>query len=309
MSTFAAYTHAGRVKPVNQDAYCFKEAATPAGPVLFGAICDGVGGLAKGELASATVVRRCGEWFDGVLPALVRRQGWEDGVRSSLNELLLNANRDIYAHGKQAGKPCGTTITAIVAYQGRYLVAHVGDCRAYEVASGAATQLTKDQTLVQQQVDNGLITPEQARNHPKRNVILQSVGTQSSLQPVYTEGAWRTDALYVLCCDGFYNRLDEGELGLAFNSGDLSDEAALRQRCAAVVQSVMDRGEKDNVTVLAFGADGVLGDGGPTTSVPSAADEDALSTMLIAEDDFATVLVGSEDDAPTIVVPQGGEPR
>lgn len=291
MTMFAAHTDAGAVKPIDQDAHCFKEARACGRRVLMAVVCDGVGGLAKGELASSTVVRRFSDWFDSSLPAFLAGNASEgkldwSALRKVWDALLQTANKHVCEHGRKADQVCGTTFTGMFVYGDAYLIAHVGDCRAYEVASRAIRQLTKDQTLVAQQVDAGILTPEEAAHHPKRNVIMQSVGTQEGVNPDFVQGAFNPASTYVLCCDGFYARLNDGELLRAFTPGACSDDACLQRACERLTDAVLERGERDNITVVAFGA------------YDDEDDELDVATTLLDDLDG--------DDAPTTVV-RGGE--
>lgn len=302
MTLFGAHTDAGVAKPVDQDAYCFKEADVNGRRVLMAVVCDGVGGLAKGELASSTVVRRFNDWFDTSLATFLSHNLQQDrmnwGALSNVWETLLqSSNQHLFDHGSKNEKVCGTTFTGMFVYDDRYLIAHVGDCRAYEVTAQEVRQLTHDQTLVAQQVAAGVLTPEEALHHPKRNVIMQSVGTRDGVNPEFIKGAFNATATYVLCCDGFYNHLHDGELLSAFSPETISSEQHLQTVCEELVRADIGRGEKDNITVVAFGAyDGV-----------HECDE-AESNDGEEEDEAATTLLGEldDDETPTTVV-LGGE--
>lgn len=256
MAYVGMHTDQGRVKTVDQDACCYLEASTTAGRVIMALICDGVGGLSKGELASTTVIHRFERWFSESLPMFISFNRADaqffESVQNVWDTLLQTACGDIYGYGEREGVTLGTTFTGMIVFGNRYLIGHVGDCRAYEIADGSARQLTADQTLVAQQVAAGIITPEQAVKHPKRNVILQSVGTHESVEPEFVVGELNSQATYLLCCDGFYNKLSADELGRGFTPSTFATEEGLRQMCARYVEGVLNRGEKDNVTVLAF---------------------------------------------------------
>lgn len=303
MTLLGAHTDAGVAKPVDQDAYCFKEAETGGRRAVMAVVCDGVGGLSKGELASSTVVRRFSDWFETSLPTFLAynlhegRLDWE-ALRNVWETLLQSANRHIFEYGARTEEACGTTFTGMFAYDDAYLIAHVGDCRAYEVTEREALQLTRDQTLVAQQVSAGILTSEEAAHHPKRNVIMQSVGTQDEVNPVFTQGAFDATATYVLCCDGFYSRLRDGELQNAFSSCSIADEQDMQKACEELVRMDMERGEKDNITVVAFSARcGTTGANGEDAR-NGVCDEDAASTTLLSDVD--------EDHTPTTIVQGGG---
>ena len=156
-----------------------KEAQTKLGRVFFCVLCDGMGGLANGELASATVIRAMEQWFETDFPQILRqvtdveeilekvKNNWY-GTANALNLQLAQ-----YVEG--TGKRMGTTIVALLMIKNEYFIMNVGDSRAYAI-SNQVYQLTKDQSLVQQQIDLGRVRPEDAERHPQRNVLLQCIG-------------------------------------------------------------------------------------------------------------------------------------
>lgn len=158
----AAETDAGICKPINQDGYCIKIAQTPAGQVALAAVCDGMGGLEKGELASATAVRAFSAWFDQTLPGLLPELDWMR-VSEMWRAMIHDVDVRLHEYGAAHGLELGTTVTAILIYGGKYLIAHVGDTRVYEVG-GVLRQLTEDHTVVEREVQAGLLTPEAAES-------------------------------------------------------------------------------------------------------------------------------------------------
>ena len=329
MACVAMHTDRGRVKSVDQDGCCYLEASTSIGRVIMAVICDGVGGLSKGELASTTVIQRFSQWFAEDLPTFIGFNGDDphmlESIQNVWDTLLQIASENIYGHGEREGVTLGTTFTGMIVVGGRYLIGHVGDCRAYEIANAGVRQPTSDQTLVAQQVAAGIITPEQAATHPKRNVILQSVGTHDGVEPEFVMGEYNPKATYLFCCDGFYNKLSAEELAGGFAPSEFATEDGLRQTCAQYVEGVLGRGEKDNVTVLAFteafehaepsvpadGAQGAVSADDPGQpaqgfTAPSLFAAPARAEAAIDDEDESPTIVVAEEDSPTIVV-QGGD--
>jgi len=177
----AADTDVGTVKTTNQDSVCVKIAETPYGQIALAMICDGMGGLEKGELASATVINEFSEWFINELPTNIESFRW-DYVSEKWTHMIKRLNRTIGDYGKYYGISLGTTITALLIFKGEYLIAHVGDSRAYEVKHNLH-QLTEDHSVVGRDVRQGLITPEEAEIDPRRNVLLQCVGASKNVNP------------------------------------------------------------------------------------------------------------------------------
>lgn len=328
MAYLAARTNAGTRKRENEDACCIEVGYGPFGEVLMAIVCDGVGGLSRGNVASSTVINRFVTWFEQELPALIEgmdaQAGFDFGlVRAVWGAHLQSLNDLIRAHGAKVGGSLGTTFTGIIACGGRYLTGHVGDCRAYHMNRVFFEQITQDQTLVAKKLAAGEITAEEAARQPK-NVILQSVGTERVLKPVFYEGAYAPDSLLVICCDGAYKRAGNEGVKRLFQSLDYHDEAALGAACETLIEQDIAQGEKDNLTVLCFSGD-LAGPGeavaahaeldavfmagaGQAASAGLAADEDDLPTMVESavadEDDLPTMVesaVTDEDDLPTMV--------
>lgn len=274
----AEYSDIGTSKEVNQDSCLIEIAQTDVGDVALVAVADGMGGLASGELASASVVHALSEWFEQKLPLSLEAMassvgGFEQYVEGQWNGLVQELNLKIMRHGNNVRERLGTTLTALLAVGGRYSIVHVGDCRAYEIADDSVRLLTHDQTFVQREVDAGNMTPDEAREHPKRNVLLQCIGSSKEVVPAVTRGNLRQDAIYLICSDGFRHVLTDEELRLAFSPAALNQpwgagvEATLperfragvvpagdswadaaRARIQAMGNVVMARGESDNLT-------------------------------------------------------------
>ena len=152
-------TDVGIKKKVNQDSLCIKKALLKDKTVLMALVCDGMGGLSKGELASATVIRGFSDWF---VKDLVSTQGDFDKIRKQWENLIISLNTKLWNYGKKNAAELGTTLTAILFVEGKeYLIAQVGDSRAYEIGQ-TINQITEDQSFVAREVKRGNMTKEQA---------------------------------------------------------------------------------------------------------------------------------------------------
>lgn len=311
----ASFTTEGMRKKTNQDAHCVLAAEADCGLVVFAAVCDGVGGLALDEMASSTVISRFVRWFEEELPCYLRHNSANGSVslealKNVWLQLIARLNKSIFAYGEQSGNRLGTTFTGLIMCQGSYLIGHVGDCRAYRCNRGGFVSLTSDQTYVAREVARGNITPEEARNHPKRNVLLQAVGTQESVRPEFVTGTFSEGELFVLCCDGFYRRLGDGALAEAFGRALCAKEAELSKVCEALSRKTMELGETDNITVacVSVGACGAAPQGDDATTLldEDEADFNEATTLLDeadAEDAATTLLDGADaEDAATTLL-------
>ena len=245
-----AVTDVGISKQTNQDSYLIKTANTKIGRIAFAVVCDGMGGLAKGELASATVINAFSEWFNNTLPQLIENGLNDNIIRQQWTSLVKNNNNKIMAYGKANRINLGTTVCAILITQDRYYSLNVGDSRLYEI-SETLNQLTIDQTVVQREVDYGIITPEQAEIDPRRSVLLQCIGCNDVVEPVIDFGTPALNATYMLCSDGFRHEITPEEIFNAFHPNNMLSKEEMAANISALIEINKQRQENDNITVLA----------------------------------------------------------
>lgn len=246
----ACWTDIGIKKKVNQDACVLMEADTDQGKVGFAAVSDGMGGLRDGELASEEMTIALSAWFRNRLPIIISRGGSREDIEKSLGQTILSVDRQLDRYSRQHGN-CGTTVSGVLLCYGKYLCVNVGDSRVYRIGNRSIMQLTHDQSLVQQMVDNGEITEEEAKTHPSQSVLLQCIGAGGEAVPEYTSGSYEDGDIFLVCSDGFRHRWSEKEM-----LGMFPDRKHIKQRNMAAalrraVEEVMRRGEKDNITVVA----------------------------------------------------------
>lgn len=243
-----ADTDIGIVKDTNQDSILVKHAATDVGEVLMAVVCDGMGGLSKGELASATVVRAFSDWFDGELPfELVEADMQVIGAKWAL--LLKELNARILEYSERIdGEGMGTTFSGILFVNDQYVIAHVGDSRIYHIGS-SLTQLTTDQTFVAREISRGTLTLEQAKTDKRRNMLLQCVGASKVVEPQVICGKTEKGA-YVLCSDGFRHEITENEIYESLNPINLLNKDAMHNNARYLIEQVKKRGEKDNISAI-----------------------------------------------------------
>lgn len=245
----SAVTDVGTVKQTNQDSLTVKTLQTCQGRMVFAVLCDGMGGLQKGEVASAGVVRAFEQWMYEQLPQLCAAGPIDDAVlRAQWTRLITAQNDAIRAYGARQGIRLGTTVVAFLLTQDRFYALNVGDSRLYELTGGIRC-VTQDQTVVAREVALGFLTPEQARVDPRRNVLLQCVGASDTVAPDFFSGPALADAVYLLCSDGFRHEISAEEIFGALQPAALFDSASMEGRARALVDCVMQRGERDNISV------------------------------------------------------------
>src|SRR4051812_47904073 len=204
-------------------------------------VADGMGGHAAGEVASEMAVQI-------VLRELMEIRDLEtNGVDKRLTEALKTANRAIHERtlievDKQG---MGTTVSVLIISGRRYLIGQVGDSRVYLLRDGALTQVTKDHSYVQEQVDAGFLTPEQARYHPYSNVITRCVGASPDVEPDVYRGEVKPGDLFLVASDGLTGMVDDRRLGQLLGS-----RAEPARKVHALISEANGRGGLDNITAI-----------------------------------------------------------
>ena len=244
----AAGTDVGRTRSGNED-NLHADADQERGLFI---VADGMGGHAAGEVASEMVVQIVNQ----ELASLRSTLGDEAELRMAA--ALREANRVIFERTltEPDKQGMGTTATCLLMGQGRYVIGHIGDSRAYLFREGTFRQLTKDHSYVQEQVDAGFLTPEQARYHPYSNVITRCVGANAAVEADIYTGQLQSGDLYLLASDGLTGMVEDPHL-----SRILESRQAPGRMVDTLIAEANRRGGLDNITaivveVLATGATG-----------------------------------------------------
>lgn len=249
----ACHTDVGTRKKTNQDSMLIMQAETENGNILFASVCDGMGGLAKGEVASATMVQAFADWFENELPVLLEENEVgmirEDRLWEQWTELITNTSTLIEDYGRRIHIALGTTAVGVLVVGQDYYTLNVGDSRVYLLAD-SIYQLTKDQTYIQREMDAGRMTYEQALVDPQRNVLLQCVGASSVVRPVFSHGRTAAGHVFMLCCDGFRHVIAPEEFYNAFHPARMTNEKIMKQRLTEMTQMNIDRREDDNISAI-----------------------------------------------------------
>jgi PPM family protein phosphatase len=244
---FAGLTDTGLVRTQNEDAIAINPARGLA------VLADGMGGYNAGEVASRIAVDVMQqtlepqlERFQAQAADLVLRRDRQ--LQQLMAEAVQNANAAILAAARKepSYEGMGTTLVATLVHHGRILVAHVGDSRAYRWRHGQLIQLTRDHSLLQEQIDAGLITEEAARLSANRNLVTRAVGVAADVDIEIHEHGTEAGDIYLLCSDGLSDMVADSEI-----AGILaSHRGALDAACAALVQTANQNGGRDNISVI-----------------------------------------------------------
>lgn len=243
-----ADTDIGISKDTNQDSILIKHALVDDKEILLAVICDGMGGLCKGELASATVIRAFSKWFDEELPYELENLDM-DVIGGKWSLLLKELNTRIIEYSTANHiRGIGTTFSGILFVDDKYVIGHVGDTRIYWIDT-LMKQLTTDQTFVAREVRRGTMTPEQARFDKRRNLLLQCIGASKIVEPEIICGRTRK-GVYMLCSDGFRHEISEREIYELLNPVNLRNTQAMHNNAKFLIEKVKSREERDNISVL-----------------------------------------------------------
>jgi protein phosphatase len=244
---WAALSDVGRIRANNEDVvYIAPEHG-------FAVLADGMGGYNAGEVASRIAVDRISAGLAGWLQDARARQADPRGapftVVAALQALeicVADANRAIFddacAQSDHAGM--GTTVVVALPYQGQLLIGHVGDSRAYRWREGALTQLTRDHTLMQEQLDAGLITPKQAAAWRYRNLLTRGLGVDTTALLDTQAAPLQVHDVYLLCSDGLTDMVSDAEIAAVLGSGLPPPDMA-----QVLVDQANTSGGRDNITV------------------------------------------------------------
>jgi|SRR5579859_1461823 len=211
-------------------------------------VADGMGGHAAGEVASEMAVRIVADEIHSL------RGLGEAQVADRVRAAIRAANGQIFQrtlteHDKRG---MGTTVTALTLYQNRFLVGQVGDSRAYLLRDGRLSQLTKDHSYVQEQVDAGYLTPEQARTHPYSNVITRCVGANSDVMPDIYVGTVKPLDVFLLASDGLTGMLEDYQLAEL-----LAPDRMPQDEVDSLIAEANRHGGLDNITAIIVRIDSV----------------------------------------------------
>ena len=243
-----AKTDIGIKKQSNEDSVTLKVADTDLGKAAFCLVCDGLGGLAKGELASATLIKEFSDWFSARLPALIYAGLDEVELKNQWESIIYNQNLKIMQYAKGLNLNIGTTVAALLLFQGKYYTMSVGDSRVYFL-SDSLYQVTKDHSFVAREIELGNITPEQAHVHPRRSVLLQCVGASPMVVPDFFSGEFALGTVFMVCSDGFIHEVTTEEIWNSFNPAVLQSENIMYSNLSNLIEVNKQRHETDNITV------------------------------------------------------------
>ena len=237
---FCIRTDPGLARDNNEDSVAIDE------PTRLGILADGMGGYNAGEIASGMattfIKSELGRWL-----SQAGRHANSREVRRAMEICVDNANRSIFnaANSNPQYSGMGTTLVLGVFQDARLMLGHIGDSRCYRLRGAELSQITKDHSLLQEQMDAGLITPEQAAVSTNKNLVTRALGVEDAVLLEVNEHRVEAGDLYLMCSDGLSDMLDDQAI-----SKILLGEAVLEQKSLELIEAANANGGRDNISVL-----------------------------------------------------------
>ncbi len=233
----AGATHPGRVREHNEDAIGWDEELGLA------VVAAGVGGHQAGEVASRIVVDSL---LSGLPPA---DESGDDAIcAAALRESVEKANREVWQHAQESGfSGMSSTVVALRVCGQRVVIAYVGDSRVYRLRNGQMQQLSVDHSVVQEMIDNGSLSREEAATSSRRNLITRALGQAQEVQAEVTLTSLNPGDCYLLCSDGLSDRLTDEGMGMML---DRAREGSLANLADELVETANAAGGQDNIAVV-----------------------------------------------------------
>ena len=237
---FCIRTDPGLARENNEDSVTFED------NVRLGVLADGMGGYNAGEIASGMattfIKSELGRWL-----MQAGRHANAREVRRAMEICVDNANRSIFnaANSNPQYSGMGTTLVVGVFQEGKLLMGHIGDSRCYRLRGAEFAQITKDHSLLQEQMDAGLITPEQAATSSNKNLVTRALGVEDAVLLEVNEHRVDPGDIYLMCSDGLSDMVDDEGIAKI-----LGNDASLEQKVAQLVDAANANGGRDNISVL-----------------------------------------------------------
>jgi protein phosphatase len=242
----ASHTDPGMVRSHNEDSIA---SIAEKGLVV---LADGMGGYNAGEVASgmATTVltTELRQLLEEHAPHEVDPQSGKKAAQKMLQEQVARANTSIYqaAQSQPQYAGMGTTLVVALFYDNKMMVAHIGDSRLYRMRGDKFSQVTKDHSLLQEQIEAGILTKEQAKHSSNKNLVTRALGIDPAVEAEIHEYDTQPGDIYLLCSDGLSDMVSDEDIGMALQGLGANLNLAAQQ----LVQMANDNGGRDNISVI-----------------------------------------------------------
>ena len=243
--SIGATTDKGNIKTVNQDAFLCKIGSSDSNEFGLFVVCDGLGGLECGEIASSTIIKNFNKWWDYDIKEIMKSSNIENIIISSLENIINKSNKELIEYSKKMNYKMGSTTTVLFIMNKKYYISHIGDSRIYLIDK-KVRQLTLDHTQYEMLRKQGKY--EELKN-ARKNVLTQCVGVNEALDIQSHIGTIKNNTNFLICSDGFYHKMSEREIYKRFKSRKLESDS-LQEECENLVDDIKQMGERDNITLI-----------------------------------------------------------
>lgn len=227
-------TCVGNVREINQDAIVFRSFGCGEHFFVILAVCDGIGGLEHGEIASAMLREGIVQWFDGIVQWLDVKTAEEDILYAHLKDAAEEWNRTVYEYQRQNGVRMGTTMSFLMIVRDRYFILQVGDSRVYCYRNDELLQLTEDDSV------------SKMKNGKMKLYLNNYMGKADELWFSSVSGVVEARDFFLVCSDGLYHKMDAADIGEACR--EVCQGQTIEAVCEQLIYKMLERGESDNIS-------------------------------------------------------------
>lgn len=229
----------GKARDMNQDSYYVSQPSETVGLYI---VADGMGGYNGGEIASKLAIISAKNYIEN---NFVKTEHSKEELQKLVKNAIEYANMVVYEKSKEdkSLEGMGTTIEVVLACENRIYIGHIGDSRVYRIRKNIIRKLTVDDSYVQKLVKDGTITKEEARSHPKKNMLTKALGCTSFVEPIVTVKGFLKDDIIVITSDGLTNMVSDEEILKIINED-------IEKASEKLVEKANEAGGLDNITVV-----------------------------------------------------------
>ena len=244
----------GKRRGSNQDKLIIKTSSSKyTGDFGLFAVADGMGGMAEGGTAGEIAVENMRNWWAGLIDENIRGTP-VDKICRELQKQFYHINTSIIKYGRTKEIKIGTTLSALFLVDSKYAICHIGDSRIYKLNNQyrELKQLTVDHTFVAEQVKMGWISPEEASQHPNRNILTQCLGVNREINTFISVGRIQKGDIFILCSDGLYNQVSADLMSAIVLEG-IERKKDVRAIAQLLTKAANNNGGSDNISVIILG--------------------------------------------------------
>lgn len=248
--SFHSSSNIGAVRETNQDYIYSKEISTNVGKAYMGIVCDGMGGLSSGEVASTTAVNIFADWFKKEFKYVLSGDNLFEALKNQWDKLISDARTQLVQYSSFSGQKMGTTLSVLLIVSDKFYAAQIGDSRIYLLREGNLTRVTTDHSYVMELASRGLMTYDEANLAKEKNVLTRCLGSMDAFGADYYEGSVYENDFFLISSDGFHGGKTDAEMcdiiTRIYNCTDHERKYVLEE---AIEQKILG-GERDNISAV-----------------------------------------------------------